>query len=207
MRYTTRRGIAAVMMNALAKRRCVADGFGFVVSTKHSAGTTITAVPRFQASSSIRPRHRIDASRLLATRAEMPKIHEYVLAAGAEDFAECLARDESCSADARGGIGVFYNRVGAINRDISVLVANVFAEERLKEQRARKSRKRRPPSAGPDPIKAGAETGSYGNDAAGGMGVGATGTKEEGGEEKEEEEEEGLVVLDAFSASGVRALR
>lgn len=203
MRYTTRRVVAAVIINALTKRRCVADGFGLVVSTKHSAGTTITAVPRFQASSSIRPRHTIDASRLLATRAEMPKIHECVLAAGAEDFAECLARDESCSADARGGIGVFYNRVGAINRDISVLVANVFAEERLKEQRARKNRKRRPSSAGLDPIKAGAETG-YGNDAAGGMDVGATETKEEGGGE---EEEEGLVVLDAFSASGVRALR
>lgn len=199
MRYA-RRAIAAVTINALAERRGMTDGFGFVVSPKFSADTTAAAVPRIQARFRVRPRDITDASRLRATREAMPKKHERFLAGGAEDLAEWLSRDESSIADASGDIGVFYNRVGAINRDVSVLIANVFAEERLKERRARKDRKRRPPSTGTDFPKGGAETGhGIGID---GMGVGVIGTEEEG-----DEEEEGLDVLDAFSASGVRAMR
>lgn len=116
---------------------------------------------------------------------------------GAEDVSERLARGEKLSGDngvirSTGKAGVFYNRVGAINRDLSVLMANVLAEERMVGRDRRKKKRRR---MGPTP----ATSATVDNNAAFISGETSAG---EGDAEKE-----GLVVLDAFAASGVRALR
>lgn len=138
---------------------------------------------------------------------------------GAEKIAELLAGDSA------GEGAVFYNRVGAINRDLSVLMANVLAEERLKEGLAAKKRIKRkalPPQQPPpdDGFVQGGGTrrrnrwgvkaflsGALGRSSSGPW-VGSSATVLAGKRQQEPDEDEGgLVVLDAFAASGVRALR
>lgn len=114
---------------------------------------------------------------------------------GAEDVAERLAGGEGLNCDdgvvhSSGKAGVFYNRVGAINRDLSVLMANVLAEERIAGRYGKKKKRRRMRSTP-------ATSATADNGAAKSSGVTSAG----------DVEEEGLVVLDAFAASGVRALR
>lgn len=113
------------------------------------------------------------------------------------------------------GVGVFYNRVGAINRDLSVLMANVLAEERMSESNLKDTIN--------SSVKKRARTASIGD---GGSGddrggdaqeqqIHATDSSRDAGEEMGLRElsaaatsnESGLLVLDAFAASGVRALR
>lgn len=104
--------------------------------------------------------------------------------AGAEEIVERLVHDKDC------GAGVFYNRVGSIGRDLGVLMANVLAQERSKE-RHRGGRKK-------GLLFTGDEATARTSD----MTPTAIYTASE-----EREKQEGLVVLDAFAASGVRALR
>ncbi|CAM9098118.1 unnamed protein product [Ectocarpus fasciculatus] len=152
---------------------------------------------------------------------------------GAERVAELLAGESA------GEGAVFYNRVGAINRDLSVLMANVLAEERVRERLAGKKRKKRPipPTSRPsladgtlrssrasradDVTQSGAAKSSKGwgvrvfakvallgrlSRRCWGGGVGRDSNNEDQQEEPREDED-GLLVLDAFAASGVRALR
>lgn len=85
-----------------------------------------------------------------------------------------------------GAGGVFYNRNARVNRDLSVLMANILAEERQKEVEETMMKT----SSDVD----GQQTSSVGDaDASGSAGKSG--------------EYQGLTVLDAFSASGVRALR
>lgn len=108
--------------------------------------------------------------------------------AGAEDVAERLAGGERLkSTTGNSSAGVFYNRVGAISRDLSVLMANVLAEERM----AASGRTRKTKNA----VEA-TTAASLGEDSSGARTNAGDGT-----------ERNGLVVLDAFAASGVRALR
>ena len=127
---------------------------------------------------------------------------------GAEEVARRLAES-----DGGEGAGVFYNRVGAINRDLSILMANVLAEERLKEDSKRKEQKARRLILSnvnlTSPVDHPNETNIIGDvraDNAVGLNdvVGLTAQFAEG---VEDDEYGGMAVLDAFAASGVRALR
>lgn len=150
---------------------------------------------------------------------------------GAERVAELLAGESA------GEGAVFYNRVGAINRDLSVLMANVLAEERVREQLAGKKRKKRqiPPTSRPSPAdgtlrsrasladdvtQGGAARSSKGwgvrafvKGALGRLSRGCWGggvervSNNEDQQEEPREDEDGILILDAFAASGVRALR
>lgn len=151
---------------------------------------------------------------------------------GAERVAELLAGEGA------GEGAVFYNRVGAINRDLSVLMANVLAEERVRERLAGKRSKKRPipPTSRPSPADgtlrssraslAGGVTQSGAAKSRKGWGVRAFAkvalgrlsrrcwgggvervSNNEDQQEEPREDEDGLHVLDAFAASGVRALR
>lgn len=145
---------------------------------------------------------------------------------GAEKLAELLAGESA------GEGAVFYNRVGTINRDLSVLMATVLREERLKESLAGKRRKKRksqlPSQPLPDDAVAQGEAArkrrrwGMGSFLGGALGRflrgrwGGDSVKVSAGEEEHprdmrpqepDEDENGLVVLDAFAASGVRALR
>lgn len=111
-----------------------------------------------------------------------PVTQKYV--AGAEEIVERLVNDKDC------GAGVFYNRVGSIGRDLGVLMANVLAQERLNE-RHRGVRKKRLWFVDDEATARSSDT---------------THTTVYNAAE-ECEKQEGLVVLDAFAASGVRALR
>lgn len=156
---------------------------------------------------------------------------EAFAAGGAERVAELLAGESA------GEGAVFYNRVGAINRDLSVLMANVLAEERVRERLAGKKRKKRqipstsrpPPADGTlrsrasladDKTQRGAARSSKGwgvrafvKGALGRLSRGCWGgdvervSNNEDQQEEPREDEDGLLVLDAFAASGVRALR
>lgn len=118
---------------------------------------------------------------------QQPQQQQHIFV-GAEDIVERLAggkRLNSSTGDSNAG--VFYNRVGAIGRDLSVLMANILAEERM----AASGRTRKNKNAEGATI-----ADSLGEDGSGaliGAGDGA--------------ESNGLAVLDAFAASGVRALR
>ncbi|CAB1121059.1 unnamed protein product [Ectocarpus sp. CCAP 1310/34] len=148
---------------------------------------------------------------------------------GAERVAELLAGE---SADEG---AVFYNRVGAINRDLSVLMANVLAEERVRERLAGKKRKKRqiPPTSRPssadgtlrsraslvdDVTQGGTASKGWGvwlfaKGALGRLSRGCWGggvervSNNEDQQEAPREDEDGILILDAFAASGVRALR
>lgn len=183
----------------------IADGFGLgVPSPKISANRVWVAMSasRSRPSARIAPKCRKGVFKHSRGKLEALAVNDddalkgdvVFLEEGAEEIAERLA------GGAGDGVGVFYNRVGAINRDLSVLMANVLAEERLNE-RSRKKRTR-PTNMGTvnDPSGA-AEAGATSGCA------GATASGENGTEEKDEGEGGGLVVLDAFAASGVRALR
>lgn len=123
---------------------------------------------------------------------------------GAEDVAEQLAGGEGLAraeegADITSNAGVFYNRVGAINRDLSVLMVNVLAEERIAE-RDSKERERTEHFRASTSMPKGSGGGAcvaLQNKTVGASGTGAANYVNQ----------EGLVVLDAFAASGVRALR
>ncbi|CAM9448333.1 unnamed protein product [Ectocarpus sp. 6 AP-2014] len=150
---------------------------------------------------------------------------------GAERVAELLAGESA------GEGAVFYNRVGAINRDLSVLMANVLAEERVRERLAGKKRKRRqiPPTSRPSPADGTLRSrsslahgmahsgearsskvwgvrafvkGALGRLSRGCWGGGvARVSNNEDQQDEPREDEDGLLILDAFAASGVRALR
>lgn len=144
-------------------------------------------------------------------------------AGGAEGIiASLVGRDEEgrSGKGAEDMIGVFYNRVGTINRDLSVLMANVLAEERLKERMVRKKRKRKRRAhtsplgapAAPDVLESSGDGGC--NAVVSPEHIAEKPQHQSSGEEQmeeedegDEEDEEGLVILDAFAASGVRALR
>lgn len=143
---------------------------------------------------------------------------------GAEKIAELLAGESA------GEGAVFYNRVGAINRDLSVLMANVLAEERLQESLTGKRHKKRKaplpsqPSPGDSTVQGEAagrrsrwqvrsffsgvlwrsSRGRWGGSDATVLGQERPTDK---GPPEPDVDEGGLVVLDAFAASGVRALR
>ena len=209
----SRRAIALSLLSGLVLDDCVTDAFG---------GT-----------SRYRPQQTRSAARsgrTCSARDTAPADiggEQVFVTGGAEKVAELLAGESA------GDGAVFYNRVGAINRDLSVLMANVLAEERLRERLSgrRKSKKRRlaPPSspvggvqrqeAGPRSKRWGL-TGLFsgalrrlsrrrvdGTDGAAGMiGEYPCEGRKVGAEEEQDNEDE-LVVLDAFAASGVRALR
>ncbi|CAM9211889.1 unnamed protein product [Hapterophycus canaliculatus] len=175
-----------------------------------------------------------DPAREVATSAADDTGSEQIFAAGgAEQIAELLAGENSSAG------GVFYNRVGAINRDLSILMANVLAEERRKETLVGGKRKKRRTqtlesgSTSMDEIKqtdvarSGGRWGvgtlfkgvlrrlsqgrlrgyARGRADRGDATVFGGGDRSEEQREGREEDGEGLVVLDAFAASGVRALR
>lgn len=108
-------------------------------------------------------------------------------AVSAEDIAGRLAGAEN---QTNGAGGVFYNRLAAIGRDLSVLMASILVEERMRKLRLEKFKpdlnEGRHHSAGTarmDPSVDWRELAA------------------------ETRDEHGLVILDAFAASGVRALR
>lgn len=190
-----RRAVALAVLQNLTKHDHVVDALG-VIPPKHSVGGTTAGFSRASA--------HIDRARPITTvrssfkpEAKGSSNEERAFAGGAEDVAAWLAGGEGSTG------GVFYNRVGAINRDLSVLLANVLAEERLHERSSRKSRRRRrptPPFSPPtDDLS---RTGAVRN-----SGTRGTNDALDSWEEENEEDEGGLVVLDAFAASGVRALR
>ena len=111
---------------------------------------------------------------------------------GAEEIVERLVREKSEDT------AVFYNRVGALSRDLSVLMASVFAEERLKE-RHRADMTINNGLSGPD-----GETRRPNN---GKKPADPLHAVKKGRGNELHEEQQGLMVLDAFAASGVRALR
>lgn len=150
--------------------------------------------------------------------------HQVFAEGGAEKIAELLAGESA------GEGAVFYNRVGAINRDLSVLMANVLAEERLKESLAGRKRKKwkEPLPSQPSPDDAIKQcdsarrrsrwgvraflSGALARSSRGRWGgsdatVLAEGRPTRDTRPHETDTDEGLVVLDAFAASGVRALR
>ncbi|CAN0103596.1 unnamed protein product, partial [Ectocarpus sp. 12 AP-2014] len=150
---------------------------------------------------------------------------------GAERVAELLAGESA------GEGAVFYNRVGAINRDLSVLMANVLAEERVRERLAGKKRKKRqiPPTSRPSPadstLRSRASLADYVTQGGAARSSTSWGVRAfvkgalrrlsrgywGGGvervsnnadqQEEPREDEDGILILDAFAASGVRALR
>lgn len=206
MRHT-RRTVPVAMAVALIKHGQVSDAFGALLPTC-PAKRTIQRFLRTPARVGSTRHSRPTTSTLLHVNREAAEVDdnkEHVFPGGAEEIAERVTR--GCD----DGAGVFYNRVAAVSRDIGVLMANVLAEERSKEREAKKRRGqiRTPLFSSPvgDPAQPGAARTSNGGD------VSTTELRAHAAEEKEhrkykeEEEEEGLVVLDAFAASGVRALR
>lgn len=198
----------------VASPRHPAEGAAFLRTIDHSSRPTRSTVCSFRRCA-------------ILDAAPVESSGEQVFAAGgAEKIAELLA------AANMGEDAVFYNRVGAINRDLSVLMANVLAEERLKESLglAGKKRKKRkvplPSQPSPDngimqgedsrrKIRSGVKSFFSwalrrisrrrldGSDATVLAEEGPRGTRPQ----ELDEDEVGLVVLDAFAASGVRALR
>lgn len=216
--WHSRRAIALSLLPGLVLDDCVVDAFG---------GSSNRYRPQ-HARLTVHSSKTCTAARDAAAAADTGGERAFATG-GAERVAELLAGESA------GEGAVFFNRVGAINRDLSVLMANVLAEERLRERLAggrRRSKKRRrapplpPQSSLADDVErqgAGQSSGRWGVTAlfsgalrrfsrrrldgkggatglhpSDGRGVGA-------GEEQENEDE--LVVLDAFAASGVRALR
>ncbi len=229
MRIMSRRAIALSLLPGLVLDDCVTDAFGGssgcrsqqIRLTVRSSGESCSSSGRFETGGAayVGPRRAARGTAVADTGGE-----KAFATGGAERVAELLAGE-------RAGEGaVFFNRVAAINRDLSVLMANVLAEERLRERLAggrRKSKKRRlaPSPAGDDVERQGAgrSSGRWGVktlfsgalkrfsrrplDGEGGVtGLRPSQARRVGtGEERENEDE--LVVLDAFAASGVRALR
>lgn len=105
----------------------------------------------------------------------------------AENIVENLVNAENALP---GAGGVFYNRHARVNRDLSVLMANILAEERQREAKNIMLKTSSDVDGQQTSFVADADlTRRHGKDA------GKSG------------EYQGLTVLDAFSASGVRALR
>lgn len=168
----------------------------------HSLGTTLSRGGSIKVSAT--PRRRITVAGIQSASRAVKKKSEAVChcsdsrsssidrgepvtqkcVAGAEEIVERLVNDKDSRA------GVFYNRVGSIGRDLGVLMANVLVQERLKE-RHRGARKKRL---------------WFVDDEASARTSDTTSTAVYNAAE-ECEKQEGLVVLDAFAASGVRALR
>ena len=201
-RKTRRRAVVMAMVHALLKNNRVTDAFS-AIAPKHATDSMETGVYGAWARvGGCRPTEKV--TRRVKCRASATASNESY--GGAEGVAQRLAGGGD-----GGAAGVFYNRVGAINRDLSILMANVLAEERLKEGSKRRRRKARrllssvSSSSVDDPLetRVEGEGDTRADDAE--MVV-----REQSAEELkgvEEEADEGMAVLDAFAASGVRALR
>ena len=216
-----RQAITLLLLQGLVKHGWVAAFRG--ASPRHPGeGTTVL---RKNGHSSTRSTARGRSPNIREAGIALASSGEQVFAeGGAEKIAELLAGEST------GEGAVFYNRVGAINRDLSVLMATVLAEERLKESLAGKKRKKR---KAPLPSQPSPDDG-IGQDEAtrrksrwgvrsffrGALGRSSRGrcssdsakvsTEEHAIDTRTPEpdgDEDGLVILDAFAASGVRALR
>lgn len=241
----SRRAIAVAILQGVMKNASIADTFS-VFSLKHTAnGTNYFLRATEQVGTSGRSRYSSPPTRATTRRRRCAACQaapsdvtdgmsrEQIFAAGgAEKIAELLAAENPS--------GIFYNRVGAINRDLSVLMANVLAEERLQEKLAagkkRKGRQAPPIPSRSSPAEGIAHSkaaknrrrrgvrallnwalercsrrgwgGVEGDDGGAAAALFTRGHSSDAlQEEQEEEEESGLVILDAFAASGVRALR
>lgn len=211
----TRRAVVMAVVQTMLKNSRATDAFSAIAS-KHSTSSMETGVhlARARAGGCIHlARARAggcrpagEGTRCVKREASATSSNESY--GGAEGVAQRLAEGGD-----GGAAGVFYNRVGAINRDLSILMANVLAEERSREGSKRKKRKARrllsAPCSSPvdHPVD---ETGAEGEGDTRADGV--VGSREQSPEELRLEgtkgdEDEGMAVLDAFAASGVRALR
>lgn len=255
MRHS-RRAIAVAILQGLIRDASIAGAFGIVslnnpldeksylmratepVACSSSSSSRTFSSRRTRATMRRRRgrRRRCAACQAAPTAVTDGMSSEQAFAAGgAEKVAELLAVENPGE--------VFYNRVGAINRDLSVLMANVLAEERLREQLAAGNKRKRrrvtplpsPPSPpaeevvqdregknrqrGTTAVKSllnrafercsrgrwgGVDGGDDGGDS---PGLAKGPPSDERQEGQEGEEESGLIILDAFAASGVRALR
>lgn len=207
MRYT-RRAVALALLFNLAEHRRVVGAFAGPVLYKHSTYRKPTSLlrERARAASNTSLRCRVQTNSLTVLTEDGIQ-EQQIFSGGAEKIAEHLAKGDD------GGAGAFYNRVGVINRDLSVLMATVLSEERLKERDAKKNARLRKISSPVPLLSDSAEnetTGSNDDDRCNTKDSGehpAEDQRQQLMEEEEEEGKEGLVVLDAFAASGVRALR
>lgn len=220
-----RQAVTLLLLQGLVKHGWVA---AFRVAPPRHAGEGTTLLRKTGHSSTrstVRSRSCTTSREAAATTALASSGEQVFAEGGAEKIAELLAGESA------GEGAVFYNRVGAINRDLSVLMATVQAEERLKESLAGKKRKRRkaPLPSQPsldDGIAQGEATtrrrsrwgvrsffrGALGRSSKGRRGGGnAKVSTEEHPRDtrtpKADEDDDGLAILDAFAASGVRALR
>lgn len=252
MRHS-RRAIAVAILQGLIRDASIAGAFGVVpfnssadkksffmqatepVACSSSSSNRTYSSRRTRAT--MRRKRRCAACQAAPTAVTDDMSSEQAFAVGgAEKVAELLAAENPGE--------VFYNRVGAINRDLSVLMANVLAEERLREKLAAGNKRKRkratplpPPHSPPaeevvqgnragknrrrgaaavrvllnralERCSRGRWGGVEGTDGGGASPVLAKGHSSDARQKGQEEEEEGgLVILDAFAASGVRALR
>ncbi|CAM9865018.1 unnamed protein product, partial [Laminaria digitata] len=137
-RQTTRRAVVMALVQALLKNnnRVGTDAFS-AIALKHATGSMETDVcgARGRVGGGCRPTDTTTAvtrrcvnRRQESATATSNSSESYSSYGGAEGIAQRLAEGGD-----GGAAGVFYNRVGAINRDLSILMANVLAEERSKE--------------------------------------------------------------------------
>ena len=198
-----RRAVVMAVVQALLKNNRATDAFS-AIAPNHSTRLMGTGVHLARARAGCRPTG--EATRRVKREASATSSNESY--GGAEGVAQRLAEGGD-----GGAAGVFYNRVGAINRDLSILMANVLSEERAREGSKRKKRKARrllsASSSSPvdhltDETGAEGEGDTHADDT---VGSGEQSLEELRLKGTHEDEDEGLTVLDAFAASGVRALR